>query len=224
MINIKELIEKKLEDDSEKIKRASEPLECFHASSVGYCERQIFLTKLSAKMFDNQIKGSMAIGTLIHHYIQSFPEILEHCEVEHDIILSVPNSQAYIKGRTDIMLKNGQYVWDIKSIKTLAYVLETPMREHVEQLNIYMAGANAQAGQLIYVQKSDMQTVTFNLVFDQEMLNHSFYKVSSVYEALKKWDAEGRFDKIPFARDSCYHCSTEHLHPDFKKLLKENDN
>ena len=215
-MDIKELIKKRILDDKESVKRANEPIEFFHSSSLGYCKRQIFLSKINAKDFAQWIKGSMRAGTNLHNWIQSFQEIKDACLIEQVVKYPI-NDKVFIKGSADIVHKQTGYVWDIKSIKTLTFVYGKPKDEHVEQLNSYLFGLGSKEGEILYIQKSDLAVVSHKVTLNVELFESTKKKVMDVYEQLLLWDSK-QIKYCPFDPCSCYFCKNENLKPEFKDI------
>jgi len=196
-------------------------IERFHPSESGKCERQIFLSKIRAKTFSERIRASMEVGTILHRYVQKLWDIKEFFDIEVQVKTDVPDSKIYFRGNADLVAKDKSVVIDLKAINGLSYVKDNPMTEHIYQLMVYMKGLEIPNGEIIYINKGDLEMVRHKIDLTSEIrLNKAYAKVKAVYEALKIWDAQPRWDKIPFPKDSCYHCRSEMLDPQFKKLLE----
>ena len=224
MINLQELIRKRILNDEVGDIRAIEPIEVFHPSTLGFCERQIFLSKINAKDFDEITKGSMQSGTVLHSWIEHFPELLDSCVIEKPITIQIQGTLAFIKGNADIVTKDNSYVWDIKSTKTLSYLQSSPMSHHIPQINVYMAGLNANEGELLYIEKNTLQTVKHVLAFNKILFEQTCQKIIKVYEALKVWENAGGWNNpIPFekCKGRCFFCETESIKPEFLKLMQK---
>lgn len=215
MIDIQKLIKKRVLDDGDWGKD-DEALERFHPSSLGYCRRQIFLSKIHAKQFAEWIKGSMQAGTNLHNWIQAFPEIRKTCFIEKTVKFPL-NDKVYIKGSADIVHMKSGHVWDIKSIKTLSYVYRSAKREHVEQLNAYLIGLGSKEGEILYVQKNDLECISHHVDTDVDMFERTKKKVLDVYEQLLLWHAK-KIRYCPFDKCSCYFCKNERLKPEFADI------
>jgi len=197
----------------------NDPIDLFHPSSAGNCERQIFLSKLGVKLFSEEVRGAMQIGTVIHEWVQDMEEVKDNFFIEQVHVLEIPNTKLYFQGKIDLKDKKTGYVIDIKSIKNLFYAKFKPMTHHVAQINVYMAMANVIKADLVYVQKHNLETKTHTVNFDKILLEETFEKIKRVYEALKNFDQEN--PKIPFKKCECYSCREEKLIPEFKKALKK---
>lgn len=215
-MDIKQLIKKRILDDGEEKKRLGEPIELFHPSSLGYCRRQIFLSKIGAKDFPQWIRGSMQAGTNLHVWIQSFNEIQDKCLIEHVVNFPI-NEHIFIKGSADLVHKKTGYVWDIKSIKTLSFVYKNPKAEHVEQLNAYLMGLGSKEGEILYLQKSDLEVVSHKVVANLELFSGTKKKIIDVYNNLIRWDKK-EIKYCPFDKCGCYFCKNEQLKPEFKDI------
>lgn len=224
MIDIQEIVRNHIKvRDEEQSKRAIEPREIFHPSTSSGCPRQIFLSKINAKIFSEEILSKMASGTIIHKWIQNIAEIKENFDVEKPVEALIPNSQAYFKGSADIVAKDDSFVWDIKSIASFYFIETAPMQEHKIQLNVYMKGLGATGGQLLYVDKTSLKMLPYTFMFDQALYDQTCAKVRMVYEALLKWENEGAFNNpIPFSKcqGRCYGCEKEIIRPEILKLMR----
>jgi hypothetical protein len=223
MIDIKSLIQSRVQDDAEEIRRAKELPESYHASLLGGCERQIFLTKIHAKEFSLDVKMKMAVGSAIHNHIQSYKEIREVFDVEVPLKYQIKDSPAFILGSADLVAKDLSLVADIKSIASLKYVVVEPIKEHLIQLNVYLNALGLIDGQILYVDKVSMEIVVHPFKSDNLMFEETCKKVIRVYNALKIWETSGAFNNpIPFEKcqTRCFGCETEQIKPNFQKLLK----
>ena len=194
-------------------------LERFHPSTAGYCERQIFLSKIHAKTFPVSVRGAMQCGTIIHHWIQNINEIKKNFDIELPVTTTVPESNIYFKGNADLVAKDKSIVIDLKTINSLSYVKSSPMKEHVYQILIYMQGLDITRGKLIYINKLNLETVEHVIVMNQTKLKKVYDKVKNVYTALKVWDAKEIWGDLPFSKCGCFHCNVETLNPQFESLL-----
>ena len=153
---------------------------------------------------------------MIHDYIQSFPEIKEECYIELPVKFQVADG-VFISGKADIVDKKTGHVWDIKSIKTLTFVYQDPSPEHVEQINCYMVSLGSREGELLYVQKTDLECISHKIVPDMELFEQTKKKVLEVYAQLVLW-RDKKIKYCPFEKCSCYFCKTEKLYPEFEGI------
>lgn len=224
MIDVKELIDKQCMDDEEEHKRAKEPIESFHSSSVCYCARQIFLSKIHAKTFDLATKKKMAVGSALHHQIQWYKNIKDNFDIEVPVKYQVEGSPVFLVGSADLVAKDKSCVVDIKSINGFSFVKTAPSQEHLVQLNVYMKCLGISEGQILYVNKTDMDMISHNWKYNELVFEATVRKVLMVYEALKKWENDGAYNNpIPFpkCKSDCFACRTEMLFPEIQKIIKE---
>jgi hypothetical protein len=221
MIDIKRIIEEQLMNDKEEQRREAEPIEFFHASSLGYCDRQIFLTKIHAKTFDVFTRGKMEIGSSIHHRIQHYPEIRELFDVEVPVKIAVEGTSLVIVGSADLVAKDKSVCQDIKSINGLTYVQTRPMAEHIVQVNAYLRALDIINGEIVYVNKTDMNIIVHPFNYNANLFKQTCEKILRVFDALKRFDNNGTFnmDEIP-PKCGCFFCNSEQLSPNFERLLK----
>lgn len=195
-------------------------IERFHPSSAGFCKRQIFLSKINAKSFPEEVKGAMQVGSIIHDWIQGFREVKNCFDIEKEVKVNLPDSNIYFKGNADLVSKDNSLVIDLKSINGLSFVNAKPMDSHVVQLMVYMYGLGIDSGKIIYINKSNLVMVEHSVKQDDEVLNKTFKKIRDVYYALKQWDEQVIWGRLPFEKCGCYFCKNEVLDEHFEKLLK----
>lgn len=221
-MEIKEIVMKRIMDDAEEIRRSEEPREVFHSSSLGFCERQLFLNKIGVKEWEYNIKSSMQVGSIIHYFIQGLPEVRENFFIEVPIKFQIDGTPIYIVGSADLVKKDRSKIIDIKSAKSLLYLQASPMYHHIPQILMYMKGLGIMEGELLYVDKSNLDMVSHIINFDENLYNETIQKVIRVYNALKEWENAGAFNRpIPFPRckNKCYFCETEKIKKEFEALI-----
>ena len=119
----------------------------FHPSCMGYCKRQIFLSKLNLKTFQRDVKGSMQMGTIIHNYIQYITKSnigSMNVDVEKEVSSPV-HGEIFFKGRIDIV--NEGIPYELKSID-MPYPPMIPKDEHEEQRGTHALRGQKRPGRL----------------------------------------------------------------------------
>lgn len=217
---VEEKIKEEVMDDGDWGKE-DRSLERFHPSQAGLCERQIFLRKINAKTFDYHVKGILQLGTIIHDWVQKIEDVLTKYHIEKGVRFDIPESHLYFRGNADLVAKDGSEVIDLKSINGFNWVEGSPMKSHTIQLMVYMKALGISEGKIVYVDKNTLKTLSHDVKIDEDELKEVYAKIERVYQALKKWDSEGKFNKIPFDKCGCFFCRQEKLKPEFEKLIDD---
>jgi hypothetical protein len=136
----------------------------FRASSVGYCERQILLSKLGVKTFDAETQGRFQAGDFIHDWIQE--NILPRHATKHENQVKVQLGDITLKGHYDCFDPINEVVYDFKS-RSSWYRFNPPTTRHLDQLEVYMRALGITKGLMVYVSKSDLSVETWPDYFDR---------------------------------------------------------
>lgn len=135
----------------------------FRASSVGYCPRQILLSKLGVKKFDADTQGRFQTGDFIHDWIQE--NILPQHPTKHENQVTVQLGDITLKGHYDCFDPVNEIVYDFKS-RSSWYKYQPPYERHLQQLEVYMRALGVTKGQMVYVSKSDLTVETYPDYFE----------------------------------------------------------
>ncbi|MEM2936037.1 MAG: PD-(D/E)XK nuclease family protein [Candidatus Bathyarchaeia archaeon] len=147
--------------------------------------------------------GVFKIGELFHGFLsetlrRSEPRIrVKGSESGFSILLPVPDSECkdfiQIVGRADLIVKLGggdgngdgggehTYIIEAKSIKRLP---EAPLRHHVWQLQLYLAGHRLSRGFLVYLEKQALRHRIFAVDFDREAFRRLLERALILHKAL----------------------------------------
>ena len=150
----------------------------FFAGSSGGCSRALYFSKKEEYNPPKDLLKIFCIGNIIHDFIQK--QIIPHGKSEIPMNIEVDGIK--IRGRLDSLVRD--VIYEIKTIKSLDYVLDKPKEEHIRQLNIYLKGKLLQNGILLYVEKNTLKTVEHIVVFDQKLFDDSLKQFKTVYNAI----------------------------------------
>ena len=201
-MNWQEELYKRLEKGEHKIR----PINTFSCWYAGYCQRQIYLSKLNLKKTPHYVLGAMAVGTAIHHFIEDlFSEIQKEVpftfkDKKRDIIVN-----GYLDGLT-----KGEVI-EYKSTSSLKYVTEEPKEEHIAQATLYMKGKKRKKATIIYFRKTDFKMISHSIEFDKGLYDSIIDKYADVKEAIKIVPSPRTEEEVPFMKCGCYLCKNERL-------------
>lgn len=185
----------------------------FYAYQLGYCERQMYLTKLGLK--DNSdISGRFGARRLIqdhfeHHLDDAYPELEVTPRVQYrtDAITIVGRPTCYNPASNRVYHLRPRNGW---------YRFHPPVDRHIDQLQAYLQAAGADEGRLVYVSMADLQDLRFwpgdeYLAFDADRFGRIIARAETVYEEILANGVASNPDEIPFPRCGCYLCESETL-------------
>jgi hypothetical protein len=195
----------------------------FRASSVGYCPRQILLSKLGVKVQDAETQGKFQTGDFIHDWIQA--DILPKHPTMHENEVSIEVDGLTITGHYDCFDPVEGIVYDFKS-RDGWYRFNPPVSRHLQQLEVYMRALNLQdpRGLMVYVSKGDLGVETypdhFGISEEREDLNEQgdllqpseerwnsiVEKVSKVHEYLEEHGFPTSEEEVNAAFKPCGDC------------------
>lgn len=202
----------------------------FHPSQLGNtCLRQVYLHKLGLVDLP---KGPALLGTLIHEFIQEnlpqlaeeHPEVLrrlgidpEHVsQLEFEQQVTVDLGGIVLKGRYDLFDPVDGMIVDWKTKNDLRRV-HLPIREDIEQLTLYMRLQEVSAGQLVYIQRTDLASQPFpsrddtrhTITYDEQRFKRLIARAWHVRQAIEKYGVATTREEIPFDRCGCWKCERE---------------
>ncbi|MFH1623508.1 MAG: PD-(D/E)XK nuclease family protein, partial [Candidatus Aenigmatarchaeota archaeon] len=150
----------------------------YYPSEIGKCIRNVWYTYNHPLEIKPELRRIFEMGNILHDFVievlrdtrngdvqlleAEMPFKLEFGEAEKGFVVS---------GRIDdlLLLKAGErkVLVEVKSSKSLRYV-RGPMEHHKTQLQFYMYATGVHDGVLLYVDKSTLQTRSFEVDFSME--------------------------------------------------------
>lgn len=195
---------------------ADTSFETFSASQLAFCPRQTYLAHLSLRS-NAGWRGQFKSRRLIQEYLKHALDENTSLTVEPQISCSQGNVR--LLGRPTCYDPSASVVYHLKP-RNGWYKFNPPVRRHVDQIQLYMHGLDADAGQLLYVSMAD---VTDMQVWPADFTSDDYVqpdpgRVGRLFETAEVIRAEivengiaCETDEIPFAQCGCYLCETEDL-------------
>ncbi|MCD6215509.1 MAG: PD-(D/E)XK nuclease family protein [Candidatus Aenigmarchaeota archaeon] len=158
------------------IYRESRPPEIgrYWPSMIGACIRKVWYTYKHPKQIDPELQKIFEMGNIMHNFVV---EVLKSEKnphvtlVDYERPLKIEKKDYTISGRVDdiIMLKrDGKLILiEVKSHKNVDFVKE-PARSHKMQLMFYMHVSGIHNGILLYIDKNNMKTKSFEINYKKE--------------------------------------------------------
>lgn len=184
----------------------------FHPSQIAACERQAYLGKLGLKDHTD-ILGVFQTGTLIHEFIEEYvgPQLTD-CEFEKAVELETDGVR--FVGHTDCYDPQRNAVVDFKS-RNGWYNFDPPKERHLDQIHVYMAATGAEYGQVVYVNKGDLEVRTYPedgyFEFDTDRFEAIVEKATCVRDAIDEHGTATCESEIPLEKCGCFLCRSETL-------------
>lgn len=132
-----------------------EPYNEIRASSIGYCPRQMLVSKLGLKTIPRPNLAQMFIGRGIHKALQIeeyYGDESVDFEGEVSGVFERDGRETVITGHYDLMDESG-VIYEWKTTNGLQYVEEEPKDHHVDQMQAYLNLADTERGELVYIQR-----------------------------------------------------------------------
>lgn len=220
MIDFNKMIDNHLERE-----RKSKKIGRYYPSEVGYCLRKVFYSYKYPKEVKPDLLRIFEMGNIIHDFVVEVLESEKNSHVEllkSEFPFKEEVDDFLISGRIDnlILLKsdNKKILVEVKSTGDIGYV-EGPKPHNVIQLQLYMHYLGIKNGILLYVGKKGLQSMVFNVEYDEEEAERIINRFRKLHRSLKEDNApdpEGRmFDNMSWMcrfceyEDRCYNETPE---------------
>lgn len=127
----------------------------FHASTIGYCKRQLYLNKTNLSDMNKKGLRIVNIGTSLHYIMEKLikNDMEDHIESEKPMPETEINGLKFV-GTADAVDTKNKVIYDFKT-RGGWFKFSPPRKKHVDQLQIYMHGFDYPRGQLVYMSRKD---------------------------------------------------------------------
>ena len=189
----------------------------FHASWMGYCKRQVYLSKTGLKYHDDKTLGIFRAGSRVHSFMEDevFEELPRHLVFEKPIRPLEIDGVKFVGTADCIDMENG-VIYDFKS-RGGWYRFNPPTQRHLDQLHIYMKATGIHEAQVVYISKKDFEVRTWpedgTFEFDEERFQELVEKAKTVMDLIEEHgvaESEDELDDIVEKCDS-FICKKEGL-------------
>jgi CRISPR-associated exonuclease Cas4 len=160
----------------------------YYPSEIGNCLRKVWYSYNSPKKTDTALLRIFEAGNILHEFVadviksEKNPEI-ELLQTEMPIQLKLDNF--LISGRIDnlilVKIENKKVLVEVKSCKFLPKELR---KEHKSQLQLYMEATGVHDGIVLYVQKDNLQTIWFEVRYNQEEIKKILERFNKLHDSL----------------------------------------
>jgi len=191
---VSEYLLKKEEEDKEKHKNLPH---VYSISSLGYCPRSIYFDKVAPVEESEETKSIFIVGNILHEWVQN--NLYKDCNFEVEIEKKMDDIT--LRGRIDII--NDFEIVELKTTSSLSYQRK-PKEEHIVQINTYMGLTGVHKGKIVYIQKNDFHSKTFEVKFNQNIFDETIKKIKKIDKQIT--DNIEYKDITPRMSPNCYYC------------------
>lgn len=186
----------------------------FHPSQLARCKRQATISKYGLETHDTKTLGIFHTGTLIHQWLEQemdgrFPGVHHETTIEQEYVTD--DGAIVVTGHADVWDEHNGVVYDFKT-RGGWYNFDPPSERHLNQLTLYMDALDANAGQVVYINKKDLEVRTWperdTFAFDHDRRDELVEKARAIREGVRDVEIETRAD-VPFAPCGCWLCGKE---------------
>lgn len=189
----------------------------FHPSQLARCNRQALISKFGLEEHDTTTLGVFQVGTLVHEWLEE--EMDDRVPGAH---VEIPISKEYrrpgysglveVVGTADVYDEHDNVVYDWKT-RGGWYKFDPPSERHLDQLTLYMDALDADAGQVVYLNKKNLEVRTWpdgeTFAFDPERRDELVNKAFQMRESIKAAGEIESIDDVPAEPCGCWLCSQE---------------
>jgi len=187
MIDFDVLIDKHLERESK-----PKGIGRYYPSEVGKCLRKIWYSYKYPKEVEPQLLKVFELGNIIHDFVAEVIKSQKTPSVEllrEEFPVKMEIEDFTISGRVDdlMLLKSSgeQCLVEVKSTRNVDFVTK-PQSQHESQIQFYMHASGIKKGILLYVDKRDLKTKTFEVKYCEEKSENIINRFKKIHETLKK--------------------------------------
>ena len=144
----------------------------YYPSEIGGCIRKVWYSYKNPKPTDTDLIRIFQAGNMLHEFVE---EVIKSEKNPHikllgaEVPIKIKTPDFLISGRIDNLIlakiDNKVVLVEVKSCKYLPKELR---KEHEMQLQLYMHGSGVEDGLLLYIQKDNLQTISFEIKYSKE--------------------------------------------------------
>jgi len=162
----------------------------YYPSEAGMCMRKVFYSYKYPSEIDPDLRKIFEMGNIIHDFVVEVLKSEKQTDVEL-LKTELPFKEKFedieISGRVDdvILVKaSGKtYLVEVKSAKSIEYKKEAAPH-NIQQLQLYMHFTGIHNGILLYVDKSNLKTKSFEISYDEKEAKHILERFRTLHKHL----------------------------------------
>lgn len=164
----------------------------YYPSEIGNCIRKVWYTYNYPLEIDPSLRRIFKLGDILHDFLVEVLRSDKNKEVEllnSEMPFKVEMGDFTISGRVDELLliksDSTKTLVEVKSCKSLKGI-KKPMEHHKTQLQFYMYATHIHKGMLLYVDKSTLETKSFDVKFSEKRGKQILKKFRALHKHLTK--------------------------------------
>ena len=162
----------------------------YYPSEIGGCLRKTWFSYKFPKETDKEVIKIMEAGNIIHEFIVEVLKSDKNDDIElleTELPFTIDEGDFTISGRIDNIIltkiNNKKVLIEVKSTKFLP---REANEHHISQLQLYMHAVGIHDGIILYLQKDNLQTASFNIKYDEKKSFEIIKRFHGLHYALKE--------------------------------------
>jgi CRISPR/Cas system-associated exonuclease Cas4 (RecB family) len=162
----------------------------YYPSEIGNCIRKVWYTYNYPLQIDPVLRRVFHLGDMLHDFVVEVLRSEKNKEVQlvsSEAPFKIDMGEFIISGRIDdlLMLKSDStnILVEVKSCKSINYI-KRPMSHHKTQLQFYMYGMHVRNGILLYIDKSTLETKSFEVKLSEKRGRQILKKFRALHKHL----------------------------------------
>jgi len=174
----------------------------YYPSEIAGCMRKTYFSYKNPKQADVKLNRIFEAGNMLHEFITEVIKSEKNPEIElirSELPIEIKEKDFIVSGRIDnlvlVKIDNKMALVEVKSIKFLP---KEHKKEHEVQLQLYMKALGINEGVILYIQKDNLETKTFDIKFNKKIADKIIERFHELHKALtqdRMPEAEAKQDK-----------------------------
>lgn len=160
----------------------------YYPSEIGSCLRKVWYSYKDPQPVDTPLIRIFQAGNMLHTFIEEVIKSKKNPEItllQSEMPIKFEHDDFLISGRIDnlvlVKIENKKVLVEVKSCK---YLPKEFKKEHEMQLQLYLGAVGVKNGLLLYVQKDNLQTVSFEIKHNSEKTQKILERFSLLHFSL----------------------------------------
>lgn len=164
----------------------------YYPSEIGGCIRKTWFSYKVPKKTDVKLMRIFEAGNMLHEFISEVIKSEKNKEVElirSELPVEIRGNDFVISGRIDNLVlvkicENNDCKQVLVEVKSTKFLPKTYNKEHEIQLQLYMKSLGVKDGIILYVQKDNLETKSFNIKYNKKLGENIIKRFEELHESL----------------------------------------
>lgn len=177
----------------------------YYPSEIAGCMRKTYFSYKNPKQNDVKLARIFEAGNMLHEFITEVLKSEKNKEVElirSELPIEIKGKDFIISGRIDNlvlvkMCEDNECKQVLVEVKSIKFLPKEYKKEHEVQLQLYMKALGVHEGVLLYIQKDNLETRTFDIKYNKKMSEEIIERFGELHKSLnnnKMPEAEAKQD------------------------------